>query len=82
MHASALDRLDVNEHIWAAVVLHDETKALLGVEKLNGTCGHHGLLIKREKRHCPTQTIRTGSHIRILRVLGEKAFGPKLQGQA
>ena len=82
MHASALDRLDVNEHIWAAVVLHDETKALLGVEKLNGTGGHHGLLIKREKRHCPTQTIRTGSHIRILHVLGEKAFGPKLQGQA
>ena len=43
-HASALDCRDVNEHIGAAAVLHDEAEALLGVEELNGTCGHSGLL--------------------------------------
>ena len=58
MHASALDRLDVNEHIWAAVVLHDETKALLGVEKLNGTCSHSGLHSKTRHAFAAVRTIR------------------------
>jgi hypothetical protein len=40
VHAGALDCRDVNEHVWAGIILHNETKTLLGVEKLNGTCGH------------------------------------------
>src|SRR5664280_2295904 len=32
-----------------AAVLHDEAEALLGVEELNGTCGHDGLLLKTRK---------------------------------
>jgi hypothetical protein len=41
LHACAFDCRDVNEHVWAGIIiLHDETKTLLGVEKLNGTCGH------------------------------------------
>src|SRR5215470_11094435 len=44
-HAGALDRADVHEHIPAAVARLDESKALLGVEELHGTCGHHGLLV-------------------------------------
>src|SRR6185437_8809149 len=45
-HAGALDRRDVNEHIRPAAVLHDEAETFLGVEELNGTCGHSGLLLK------------------------------------
>src|SRR5665811_1199419 len=48
-HAGALDCRDVNEHIRPAAVLHDEAEALLGVEELNGTCGHSGLLLKTLK---------------------------------
>src|ERR1035441_2243674 len=48
-HAGALDCRDVNEHIRPAAVLHDEAEALLGVEELNGTCGHGGLLLKTLK---------------------------------
>src|SRR5262245_42091786 len=62
MHARALDRRDVNEHIRAAAVLHDKAVALLGIEELNGTCGHHGLLIKTRKG--VDAPYRMGSHIR------------------
>src|SRR6202142_1889708 len=48
-HAGALDCRDVNEHIRPAAALHDEAEALLGVEELNGTCGHGGLLLKTLK---------------------------------
>src|SRR5262249_129955 len=43
-HAGAFDRADVHEHVPAAVARLDESKALLGIEELHGTCGHHGLL--------------------------------------
>src|SRR5215470_7715992 len=43
-HAGALDRADVHEHVLAAVARFDESKALLSIEELHGTCGHHGLL--------------------------------------
>src|SRR5262249_33241880 len=58
MHASPLDRRNVNEHIRATVVLNDEAVTLLGIEKFNCTCGHNGLLIKRAKASLPIQTIR------------------------
>src|SRR5215510_6643870 len=71
MHASPLDRRNVNEHIRATVVLNDEAVTLLGIEKFNCTCGHNGLLIKRAKASLPIQTIRMGSHIRDFACLGE-----------
>src|SRR5262245_47489772 len=43
-HAGALHRADMHEHILAAVGRLDETKALLGVEELHGTCRHQLLL--------------------------------------
>src|SRR5579871_2099954 len=45
-HAGALDGGDVNEHIRAALVLHDEAETLLGVEKLDGTLSHDGPPLK------------------------------------
>src|SRR5882757_10463840 len=39
-HAGALDRADVHEHVARAVARGDETEAFLGIEELNGTCGH------------------------------------------
>src|SRR5690349_11040515 len=72
-HAGALDRRDVNEHIRAAAVLHDEAEAFLRVEELNGTCGHDGLLLKtQDVRLCPVRTIRTGLISGFLRVLGRR----------
>ena len=48
-----------------AVVLYDETKALLGIEEFNGTCGHQWLPSKTRKGVvAPMQTIRMGCHIR------------------
>ena len=44
VHAGTLDGRDVHEHIRSPAVLHDEAEALLGVEKLDGTCGHMALL--------------------------------------
>src|SRR3984893_5801267 len=57
-HAGALDGGDVNEHIRAAGVLHDEAVALLGVEKLDGTLSHIALLWKRKMRFVAERTIR------------------------
>src|SRR5208283_72117 len=74
-HAGALDRRDVNEHIRAAVVLHDEAEALLGVEKLNGTCGHGGLLLKTRKRVMPHANHSHGPHIRFGVFLGKAPRG-------
>ena len=54
----ALDGGDVDEHIRAARVLHDEAVALLGVEKLNGTCSHNGLLLKTRRAFAAVRTIR------------------------
>ena len=51
-HPRALDGGDVNEHIGAARVLDDEAVALLGVEKLDGTCSHDGLLWKTRHAFC------------------------------
>src|SRR5215470_17376949 len=45
-HSRALDGGDVDEYVRAAVVLHDEAVPFLGVEKLNGTLSHKGLLQK------------------------------------
>src|SRR6266702_5371807 len=38
--AGALDRAEVHEDVCAAVVGSDETEPLLGVEPLDGACGH------------------------------------------
>jgi hypothetical protein len=57
-HAGALDGGDVNEHIRAARVLHDEAETLLGVEKLDGTLSHDGLHLKRLMRFVAERTIR------------------------
>ena len=57
-HAGALDGGDVDEHIRAARVLHDEAVALLGVEKLNGTCSHNGLHLKTRHAFVAVRTIR------------------------
>src|SRR6185437_8579485 len=43
-HAGALDGGDVHEDVGAAGILHDKAVAFLGVEKLDGTCSHDGLL--------------------------------------
>jgi len=40
VHTSTLDRRNVNKHIGAAAVLDNKAVALLGIEELNGTCGH------------------------------------------
>src|SRR4051812_4860289 len=40
-HARTFDRADVHEHILAAIARSDEAKALLGIEKLHGTCSHN-----------------------------------------
>src|SRR6185295_17477948 len=61
-HAGTLDRRNVNEHIRAAIVLHDEAESLLGVEEFNGTCGHQGLLNKTRKRVVPHTNHSPGSH--------------------
>src|SRR5262249_466961 len=44
VHAGALHRTNVHEHVLAAVARLDESKAFLSIEELHGTCGHHGLL--------------------------------------
>src|SRR5262249_32100942 len=44
VHAGALHRTNVHEHVLAAVARLDESKAFLSSEELHGTCGHHGLL--------------------------------------
>jgi hypothetical protein len=38
--AGALDRADVNEYVLAAINGLDESKALLAVEPLHGSCDH------------------------------------------
>src|SRR5512144_3199589 len=76
-HAGALDCRDVNKHIGAAAVLHDKAEALLGVEELNGTSGHHGLLMKTRKAFMPHANRSHGPHIRILRVPGKRPLRPK-----
>jgi len=74
-HAGALDRRDVNEHIRAAAVLHDEAEAFLRIEELDSTCGQSGLLLKtRDARLCPRRTIRLGLISGFLRVLGKRPF--------
>src|SRR4029079_12416641 len=40
--SGALDRADVHEHILRAVGRLDESKTLLRIEELHGTCRHHG----------------------------------------
>ena len=72
-YAGSLDCRDVNEHIGAAVVLHDKAETLLGVEELNGTCGHP--YKNAQRRLCAMQTIRMASLSEILRVLGERPLG-------
>jgi hypothetical protein len=72
VHAGALDGRNVNEHIRAAIVLHDEPKTFLGVEKLNCTCGHQWPPYKTRKASFPHTNHSQGlCYIRILRVLGE-----------
>src|SRR4051812_21827533 len=41
-HAGALDGADVHEHILRPIGRLDESESLLRIEKLNGTCRHHG----------------------------------------
>src|ERR1700688_1472367 len=43
-HAGAFDRADVDEHVLRAVARRDESETLLGIEELDCTCGHGGLL--------------------------------------
>src|SRR5580704_2585921 len=72
-HAGALDGRDVNEHIRTTRVLRDETIALLGVEKFNGTSSHRGPpLANASKRFVAVRTIRT-VQIRICVRLGKAA---------
>src|SRR5579884_682606 len=69
-HAGALDRGNVHEHVRAAIILHDEAEALLGVEKLDGTLSHAALLF--DKRNMRREALRepfARSSIRILRGL-------------
>jgi len=40
VHTGSLDRRNVNEDIGPTIVLNDKAVALLGIEELNGTCGH------------------------------------------
>jgi hypothetical protein len=61
MHASTLDRRNVNEYIGAAVILNDKAIALLGVEEFNGTCGHQWPPYKNaQTRRCPYKPFRMG----------------------
>src|SRR5664279_3097524 len=79
-HAGALDCRDVNEHIRPAAVLHDEAEALLGVEELNGTCGHSGLLWKTHLCvYAPRKPFAWASYPDFCEFLGEGPLGPKLQ---
>lgn len=54
--AGALNRADMHEHIVAAVVRLDETKALLAIEPFHDTCSHnfspraHALIVPRDLR--------------------------------
>src|SRR6185437_5544185 len=73
---------DVNEHIRPAAVLHDKAEAPLGVEKLNGTCGHGGLLWKTRNRVMPHTNHSHGPHIRIWRGLGESPLAGETARQA
>src|SRR3954468_16319370 len=41
-HAGTLDGADVHEHILRPIGRLDESESLLRIEKLNGTCRHHG----------------------------------------
>src|SRR6185437_6891899 len=43
-HAGTFDRADMHKNVLRAVARSDESKTFLGVEKLNCTCGHRGLL--------------------------------------
>src|SRR4029077_5743685 len=49
-HAGALHGRDVNEHVWAAILLLNEAEALLGVEKLHSTRCHFGLFENAQMR--------------------------------
>jgi glutathione S-transferase len=42
-HSGALNRADVHEHVAGAIARGDESKTLLRIEKLDGTCGHNDL---------------------------------------
>jgi len=82
-HAGAFDSRDVNEHIRPAAVLHDEAEALLGVEELDSTCGHNGLLGKTQNSaSMPHANHSRGPHIRILRVLGKRPVGTETSSTA
>src|SRR5690242_10137215 len=41
-HAGLLDRADMHEHILRPIGRLDESKTLLGIEELHGTCCHYG----------------------------------------
>src|SRR5579862_7350377 len=56
-HAGALDGGNMNEDIGAASVLRDEPEALLDIEKLDGACGHLGLLENAQRRCCPLEPL-------------------------
>src|SRR5439155_216463 len=60
-HPGALDRRDVNEHVGAAAVLDDEAETLLGIEELDGTLSHIGLL-ERAKASVGRTTICAGRY--------------------
>jgi hypothetical protein len=47
LHAGTLHGRDVNEHILAAVIRLNETKAFLGVEPLHGSSAHRSFSSQR-----------------------------------
>jgi hypothetical protein len=59
-HSRALDGGHMNEHVRASVVLHDKAETLLGVEELDGTLSHDGLLENAQRRLLAAQTIHAG----------------------
>ena len=75
---SPLDRADVNEHIVAAVVRLNESKALLAVKPLYSTCRH--FLLQSAYAQVPRD--RHAEQILFVDVYGKGARGRIQQGTA
>ena len=59
---SGLDGGDVDEHVLTAILRHDETKALGGIEPLDGTDGHADRLLcsAARERACWGDIVKSG----------------------
>ena len=77
-HSGALDRADVNEHIVAAVVRLNESKALLAVKPLHSTCRHFLL----QSAYAQVPRARHAEQILFVDVYGKGARGRIQQGTA